>query len=183
VDHEHQSLRGLGNAVILLLSAELAVLASRLGVQWLPLPWHLIGRLDAAGNALTVLTGIVFVMWFRRARINAVASGWRQRRAVGWTFWGWLVPVASLFVPFQLMGDIWRASLPEDRRRKVAWLPGLWWTCFLAGCVTKGVVHATAASFAPYLYPTMWWWSLVLLGASAALLVVIVGRVTDSPIG
>ncbi len=183
MEQEHRSLRGLGNAVILLLALELTVLTARLDVRWLPVPWQLIDRLDRAGNALTLLTGIVFVMWFRRARINAAASGWRQRRAVGWTFWGWLVPLANLFVPFQLMGDIWRASLPEDSRRETAWLPGLWWICFLAGGVTKGMVHGTAARFAPYLYAGMWWWSLILLAAAAALLIVIVGRVTDSPIG
>jgi uncharacterized protein DUF4328 len=183
VDPERQSLRGVGNAAIVLLSLELAVLGARLGVQLLPLPWHLIDRLDGTGNALTMLTGVVFVIWFRRARINAAASGWPQRRAVGWTFWGWLVPVANLFVPFQLMADIWRASLPEGSRRKTAWLPGLWWTCFLAGLVARGGRHPTTAKFMPYLSAGMWWWSLVLLAAAAALLIVIVGRVTDSPIG
>ncbi len=186
---EHRPLRGIGNAVLVLLALELAVLAARLGVQllpglpWLPLSWHLINRLDSTGNTLTLVTGIVFVMWFGRARINAEASGWRQRRARAWTFWGWIVPLANLFVPFQLMGDIWRASLPEDRRRETAWLPGLWWTCLLAGCVTRSGAHPRAARYMPYLYPAMWWWSLVLLGAAAALLIVIVGRVSDSPIG
>lgn len=183
MDQERQPLRGLGNLVIVLLSLELAVLTARLGVQWLPLPWHLIVRLDDTGNTLTLLTGIAFVMWFRRARINAGSSGWPQRRAVGWTFWGWLVPFANLFVPFQLMADIWRASLPESGRGKTAWLPGLWWTCFLAGLVARGGGHPTAAKFMPYLYTDTWWWSLVLLAASAAMLIVIVGRVTDSPIG
>ena len=34
-------------------------------------------------------------------------------------------------VPFQIMGDIWRAGLPDRRRRKTAWLAALWWTCWL----------------------------------------------------
>ena len=167
--HEHRPLRGHGNAVIVLLSFQLTLLAARLGVRYLPLPWHLlwlIGRLDRYANYLTLVTGIVFVMWFYRARVNAEASGWRQRRARAWAFWGWLAPVANLWVPFQLMADIWRASLPEDQRGKTAWLPGLWWLCLLAGCGAGG-----------------WRPGLAWLAAAAGLLIVIVGRVTDSPIG
>ncbi len=37
-----------------------------------------------------VVTVIVFLIWFRRARINAERSSWRQRRARGWAFWGWV---------------------------------------------------------------------------------------------
>jgi hypothetical protein len=70
--------------------------------------------------------GILFIVWFRRARINAGHRGWRQRRALGWTFWGWVLPVVSLWIPFQIMGDIWRAGLPARKRRNVAWLPALW---------------------------------------------------------
>ena len=67
--------------------------------------------------------GIVFVVWFRRARINAEGHGWRQRRARGWAFWGWGVPIANPWIPFQLMGDIWRAGprcLSSPRRRRPA---------------------------------------------------------------
>ena len=96
-------------------------------------PWasSLSSRLGDAGKAAFLLTAIVFVVWFRRARINAENSSWRQRRARGWTFWGWIIPIANLFVPFQLMGDIWRAGLPAARREKTAWLPALWWTAWL----------------------------------------------------
>lgn len=40
------------------------------------------------------------------------------KRARGWTFWGWIVPIVNLWFPFQLMGDIphWRAGPPAERR-------------------------------------------------------------------
>src|SRR6266446_5906774 len=93
--------------------------------------------------------GIVFVVWFRRARINAERSSWRQRRASGWAFWGWIVPVVSLWFPFQIMGDIWRAGLPVAQRRRTAWLTALWWTTWLLGGVT---VSSTTMSPHPYFY-------------------------------
>jgi Domain of unknown function (DUF4328) len=74
------------------------------------------GPVAIPAGAAVWATMIVFVVWFHRARVNAERSGWLQRRARAWTFWGWIVPIADLFVPFQLMGDIWRAGLPPERR-------------------------------------------------------------------
>ncbi len=68
--------------------------------------------------------GIAFIVWLWRARINAENHGWPQRRARGWAFWGWVIPVVSLWIPFQFLGDIWRAGLPERKRNRTAWLPG-----------------------------------------------------------
>ena len=77
------------------------------------------------------LTVIVFLVWFYRARINAERSGWPQRRARGWAFWGWVVPIADLWVPFQVMRDIWRASRPSSRAGGLPWLPAVWWASWL----------------------------------------------------
>jgi Domain of unknown function (DUF4328) len=130
-------LRGLGG----LLTGLVAVTTGMIAVQLVlrvygaadAQPWasRLSPRTGGAGQAAFVLAAIVFVVWFRRARINAGNSSWRQRRARGWTLWGWIIPIASLFVPFQLMGDIWRAGLPAAQRKKTAWLPALWWTAWL----------------------------------------------------
>jgi hypothetical protein len=49
----------------------------------------------------------------------------------GRAFLGWIVPVVSLWFPFQITGDIRRAGLPDRRRRKTTRLPALWWTCWL----------------------------------------------------
>lgn len=80
-------------------------------------------------------TVVVFLVWFYEARVSAEGSGWPQRRARGWVFWGWVIPIASLWVPLQIMRDIWRASLPPSSRSKAAWLPSVWWISWLLeGC-------------------------------------------------
>lgn len=130
------------------------------------------------------MAGIVFVVWFRRARINASSSSWPQRRATGWTFWGWIVPIASFFVPFQLMGDIWRAGLPEEQRGRTAWLPVLWWITWLSvGVQTwkpQGVAqpgwHFNGVTTGGSL-------GLCTLVLSGVLLIAIVGAVTGGPLG
>lgn len=183
MDQEHRPLRGLANALILLLSLQLTMLAGRLGLGISIIPRFVSDWLAGAEAGLIALTVIVFLKWFRRARINAEASGWHQRHGPGWTFWGWLVPLVHLWIPFQMMADIWRASLPEDRRRDTAWLPWLWWLCWLAGIATMARVRAPRPRFSVFLAPPTQWWSTAALAAAAALLIVIVGRVSDSPIG
>jgi hypothetical protein len=76
-------------------------------------------------------TVIAFLSWSFDARVNAERSGWPQRRARAWLFWAWVVPIADLYIPFQIMGDIWRAHLPPSRRDKIAWLPVVWWASWL----------------------------------------------------
>lgn len=130
-------LRGLGGLLTGLLALATGMIVVQLVLRVYGTasgqPWasRLSPRVGDAGDAAFVLAAIVFVVWFRRARINAESSSWRQRRARGWTLWGWIIPIASLFVPFQLMGDIWRAGLPAAQRKKTAWLPALWWTAWL----------------------------------------------------
>jgi hypothetical protein len=77
------------------------------------------------------VTVVVFLIWFYRARVSAERSDWPQRRARGWAFWGWVVPIADLWIPFQIMRDIWQASLPSSRRDNFPWLPAVWWASWL----------------------------------------------------
>lgn len=131
-------LRGLGDLLTGLLALIIGVSVVRLALR-LPgasgQPWTLtLGtNLDTASGFIIIATAITFVPWFYRARANAGYSSWPQRRARGWAIWAWVVPVAGFFVPFQLMGDIWRAGLPASQRDKRAWLPALWWTIWLIG--------------------------------------------------
>jgi len=59
---------------------------------------YLVRQAGKTADIVIVVLGILFVVWFRRARINAEHRGWRQRRARAWTFWGWLVPIANLWI-------------------------------------------------------------------------------------
>lgn len=92
--------------------------------------------------AILIGTGITFLMWFHRVRANLPALGitdarWSPGWAVGW----WFVPIMSLFRPYQVAAEIWRASdpaaTPEDwRSRSVDPLLGWWWGVFIASVVT-----------------------------------------------
>jgi hypothetical protein len=58
----------------------------------------------------------------------------------GWTFWGWLCPIVSLWFPARTMADIYRASSPWGRRHAV--LVICWWPPLVASVVLFALVLA-----------------------------------------
>jgi hypothetical protein len=183
-------LRGLANILTVLLAVVVGMIAVRLAVQFLSLGsahWRrgfIDFRLDKAVDITIFVLSILFVVWFRRARINAERHKYRQRRALGWAFWGWIIPVVSIWFPFQIMGDIWRAGLPAPQRRKTAWLPALWWTCWLLSGLSVGTQAISANSGAlPHVAARTWSASLCLLAIAGAMLIAIIRTVSDGPVG
>jgi hypothetical protein len=85
---------------------------------------------------LTVLAaGVAYLFWLRAARENAeVLDAAGQRRDRRWLFWGWIVPGANLVIPFQFVGDIWRASRPAGSTTRMQ-LVVLWWLTYAATLV------------------------------------------------
>ena len=90
--------------------------------------------------ALFAISGIAFFMWIHRVHRNLpslhvlglrFSPGW----AVGWFF----VPIFSLFRPFQVVSEIWKASDPSIHKEDgTVWknaasspIIGWWWAFFL----------------------------------------------------
>jgi hypothetical protein len=187
---EFLPLRGLARLLTILLALVVAAIIARLIIQTLALGsahrrHNFISlRLDKATDITTFVLSILFVVWFRRARINAEGHDYRQRRARGWAFWGWIVPIVNIWFPFQIMGDIWRAGLPPQERPKVAWLPALWWTFWLLSGLYFGARPMSAISIgAPHLATDTSEFSLYFLAIAGALLIPIIGIVSAGPVG
>jgi hypothetical protein len=92
---------------------------------------------DAEGVAV-IAAGIAFLFWFYRAYANLSMLGApKQRFALGWAIWSWIIPILSLFRPKQIANDIWRGSDPDnphrepDPRAPVSPLVHWWWAVFL----------------------------------------------------
>lgn len=186
---EFLPLRGLGNVLIIVLALVIGAIAARLVIQGLALGsahWRgmFIGkRLDKAADITMFGLGIGFVVWLRRARINAEHRGWRQRRNRAWAFWGWILPLVNLWIPFQMMGDIWRAGLPLHRRRKIAWLPALWWSSWLLSGLGGGAADNAAHYPWPHLSGGTWVGSMGFLAASGAALIALIHIISTGPVG
>ena len=136
-----------------------------------------------------VATVVVFLFWFFDARVNAELSDWKQRRARSWAFWGWIIPIADLWIPFQIMGDIWRAHLPPQRRDKVAWLPVVWWTSWLlTGLLSQLQTGASSGSEGYGLQLARNWGTFCLFAVAGVTLIAIIQTVStrsaaDAPVG
>lgn len=113
------------------------------------------GRSGSAKIALDVLTGAallalipVFLVWFFRARRNAGLWG-PQRHSQGWSIGAWFTPVLFLWFPYQILGDIWRASEPATaRRRGPDAVANAWWACWILAWVT-GISFADKTTTLP----------------------------------
>jgi hypothetical protein len=76
-----------------------------------------------------LITGILVIVWFYRARRNLAAfPDVAPRMRVGWAITGWLVPFVNLVVPCRVMADIARGSLSRTRTPA---LVGVWWAAWL----------------------------------------------------
>jgi len=87
---------------------------------------------DAVGVAqapLLVVAWLVGCRWLQRARDNAILlrPDLPHRRQAGWVWLGWFIPFANVWVPYQVVGDVQRASVPAERWAGLGW----WWTAWL----------------------------------------------------
>ncbi|SDD44693.1 DUF4328 domain-containing protein [Actinokineospora iranica] len=83
------------------------------------------------------LSGIAFLAWLWRARVNAARICLApQRLRIRWAVGAWFVPVANLWWPQMVLGDVWRASRPNApadlATAPAGRLVGLWWGAFVA---------------------------------------------------
>ncbi|WP_406496794.1 DUF4328 domain-containing protein [Streptomyces sp. NBC_00846] len=101
---------------------------------------NLYGSAGALQGVMTLATGIVFILWFRRLRMNAeVFDPSVQPMSPGWSIGAWFIPFANLVLPRRIAGGIWTASAqtnPDGSWRTVpATAMNQWWgawVCSLA---------------------------------------------------
>ena len=85
-----------------------------------------------ASILIYLVTGIPFLMWIYRANKNSHGFGANITTTPGWSVGWYFIPIANLFKPFQVMKEIWQASLdphqwPLQRSTPLlAWWWGLW---------------------------------------------------------
>jgi Domain of unknown function (DUF4328) len=74
---------------------------------------------------------IVSALWLSRARTNAEVLNPRRghKRSAGWAWFGWVVPVVSLWFPYQYVRDVRLATVTEERRYSS--VVGWWWAAWL----------------------------------------------------
>jgi Domain of unknown function (DUF4328) len=175
--------RLLANALTGLLIADVIGAAMRLGLPPLLSSHEKYMQVAINLKPIVVLSRILlattvalFLIWFYDARVRAESSSWMPRRARAWAFWGWLIPIADLWIPFQIMADIWHAHLPPHQRGKVAWLPGIWWASWLLTAFLSSHQSGSPTSYGLQLAHD--WSSFFVFAVAASTLMIIIQTVT-----
>ena len=75
----------------------------------------LLGAAALVFLALLIATTIVFIVWmWRSAKNNELLGRIRPRHTSGWSIGGWFIPVGNLWIPVQVMHDLWQGSDPRS---------------------------------------------------------------------
>jgi len=94
-----------------------------------------------------ICSGIVFIMWFRRAYYNLHQRVNNLSYTEGWAAGGWFVPIASFYIPFKIMKELYNEtrsyfhkkddSLHVDLPTKFL---GIWWTLWILNGILSQIV-------------------------------------------
>ncbi|QDY78647.1 DUF4328 domain-containing protein [Streptomyces qinzhouensis] len=138
------------------------------------------------GLALLV-TGILFIIWFAKARGNAAVfapddTSWGR----GWAIGGWFIPLAGLVIPRLVAGAIWQASrrsLPEGGAAQRPTILTFWWIFHVLGLLTwqVGFQHYREALTPDELASAAGWLLTadIISIAAAVLAIVVVRKITS----
>jgi hypothetical protein len=155
-----------------------------------------IALLDVLGSLLYLLPNvgcaIAIPMWAHRAYRNLPALGAQGLRfSPRWAAGAWFVPILNLFRPYQVVGEAWTASDPQERsstresraRRTVPALILAWWLLFILSSVAGNVIARLTAASTTLAQTVAADWLLVasnLLDIVAAMLALLVIRRLDA---
>ena len=94
-----------------------------------------------------VISVITFIMWFRRAYYNLHQKVNHLSHSEGWAVGSWFVPIISLYLPYQIMKEIYvetkellnKKGLSEKVNYTTSYL-GWWWTLWIIGIIISNLI-------------------------------------------
>jgi hypothetical protein len=98
-----------------------------------------------ATSSLLIATGVVWMVWQYKAARHVLG---RTRRSPGWHVASWMIPIVTLWFPYQNIADLWRAS-----GRARPWWQIVWWVLWLASSAftqVSNIISNTAVEIAQF---------------------------------
>ncbi|WP_246444845.1 DUF4328 domain-containing protein [Thermomonospora cellulosilytica] len=90
--------------------------------------------------AVMLVTAVLFCLWLMRARTNAEhIMHLPQRFGRPWVVFGWVIPIVNLWIPKQVVDDVWQASTGQADGRRSRWVLA-WWACWLVYVIGDRIV-------------------------------------------
>ncbi|HWL34756.1 MAG TPA: DUF4328 domain-containing protein [Frankiaceae bacterium] len=98
--------------------------------------------------ALYVVTGVLWVRWFKAVAYRTQVAG-RARFRDAWWFWAWVIPGASLVLPKMMVNDAWRAPDPTHGPEPLPAAVQWWWALWVATGVANFVGNRLDVDVSP----------------------------------
>ncbi|MCP5028462.1 MAG: DUF4328 domain-containing protein [Actinomycetia bacterium] len=101
---------------------------------------------------LLLAASVVTVTWLYRMAKNTESLRLAPlEHTPKWAVWGWVVPILSLFRPYQMIGQTWRASAsPTQTYEQLTRLAPWWWGTFLLTLALDQIsASATSVEWTP----------------------------------
>jgi len=100
----------------------------------------------------SVISGITFIQWFRRAYYNLHQRVDNLSSSEGWAAGSWFVPIICLFRPFQIMKELYietnfylvSKGAALKRELSPSYL-GLWWTLWIISNIIAQIIFRSSA--------------------------------------
>ncbi|MGQ1948689.1 DUF4328 domain-containing protein [Geofilum sp. OHC36d9] len=100
-----------------------------------------------------VISGVLFIMWFRRAYFNLHQKVQKLSFDEGWAAGCWFVPFVNLYRPFQIMKELYeetrRIILDMDNTSQIDLTTnflGLWWTLWIANGILGQIIYRLSSN-------------------------------------
>jgi hypothetical protein len=103
-------------------------------------------------SAAMIGTWIISGYWLKQATEQVQAAGRETKHSPRWALWSWVVPVVSLWFPYQMIKDV----LPRDAKAFPQKDINTWWLTFLGFLLVNdyGLAISIQESAANPIHPT-----------------------------
>jgi len=127
-----------------------------------------------------LLSGIFFIMWFRRAYYNLHQLQKGLRFTEGWAAGAWFVPILNWFRPYQIATDLYTntenlliANKLSESNPKIHSIKGWWWGLWVSGNIIGNISAQSTEAMVMFSAGTAILSSLLFIGAGVLCLKVI----------
>jgi DMSO reductase anchor subunit len=96
------------------------------------------GLLQITNFILFISSGILFILWFRRAYYNHHVLDFVSKYEEGAAAWGWIIPFFNLVAPYRIMKELWNDFQDNDEKEDLT-LVNIWWTLWIISSILGNI--------------------------------------------
>lgn len=104
------------------------------------------GAIDILYSVVYLISGVIYIRWFRRAYWNLHTQTNNLSYTEGWAAGAWFVPILNLFRPYKIMkelyqvtNDLLKGGSNSGFSSDKSGLLGIWWTLWVIAAIVDRI--------------------------------------------